>query len=189
MGSSSYFKDLRLLALHAVLTEPHDYHFRQIHRWYAKTFFVPLPEVALLDQEHVLQAYYETQFEDQDPDQLEAERLDLLKTEEDRLRESMLESEGNAADAEFEAQADALAEKQRLADEKKPQIAQSAPPKDKETSLETMPVPKPGSKLPNNISLKFVSDEEFEKTLEAASFEETDASNLKVKPPDDFPKK
>ena len=179
--SKNYFRDLRLLALHAVLTEPHEYHWRQIHRFYSKTFFVPLPEVPLLDQEHVLQAYYETQFENQDEIQREEERLDLLKTDEDRLRESMEEGEEAAADAAFEAEADAMAEKQRLAEEKKPNIAQ--------VHENTIPVPKVGTRLPPNISMKFISEEELEKTLEAASFEEADASNLVIKQTDGFPKK
>lgn len=69
-------EDLRILALrNAARPElaPGEYRVRRVQRWYSKTFHVPLPDVADLPWEDVLLAWYESHYEEMEPELLEEE--------------------------------------------------------------------------------------------------------------------
>jgi len=59
------------------------YPLRKIFRWYAKTFFTPIHEVEELPLYDVLQAYFESTFEDLDHEALDIEVADLVETDEE----------------------------------------------------------------------------------------------------------
>lgn len=65
------------------------YIFRQIHRWYSKTFSTELHKVYELPTFDVLQAFYEERYESMEDQDLEQERLELIKTDKQRELEAI----------------------------------------------------------------------------------------------------
>lgn len=103
------FSALQILALRDVLAfrrnsevkEDAEYPLRRIFRWYSKTFHTPLHLVDDLPVEDVVRAYWESHYEDQDDDQLEIARVDLMKTDEERAAEALAADENEAEDTEL----------------------------------------------------------------------------------------
>ena len=84
------WQSIQLRALANTLLDPKDNpdveaHFlRNVFRWYSKEFNTPLHQVIELPLVDVMLHYYECQYENMEEPQLEAERLRLTETEEDR---------------------------------------------------------------------------------------------------------
>lgn len=77
--------DLQVIAFHEVVADTNGARLRQLYRWYSKTFFTPLHEVADLPLPFILQAFWEERYSHMDKDELEEERQRLLETDEERL--------------------------------------------------------------------------------------------------------
>lgn len=73
---------IRLQALHDKLHPDEDATYRKIFRWYSKTFHTPLYLVAELPLLEVLQCYFDNMFEEMEPEHLEYEIEQSLKTPE-----------------------------------------------------------------------------------------------------------
>lgn len=182
------YKALRLVALRDVLLEPADYHLRYIQRWYSRTFHVPLPQVADLDLEHVLQAFYESRYEDMDEEEREKERKQLIESDEARQKRMLEEDRGSADDDlwaqqyEEEIRAAQAEEDAKLTAQKKVEV-----PIVRELPEAHLVSPEATPKVaPPNISLSFVNDDEFERLIDEADSAGTDDDprdgNLPLKP-------
>lgn len=168
------FKALRLLAIKAVLEPDNEAHLRHVFRWYSKTFHTPLHIVETLDEDDVLQAFYESWFEDMNEDDREKELAELLETEtqrRERLRKLDAERAESFDFARFSAEQEEKARKLSEIDPKK-----EAPLQDPAFKAATKSLT-PASALPKvaqdkapkmepDIEMKFVSSDEFEKELE-----------------------
>lgn len=135
------------------------YHYRRICRWYSKTFFTPLHQVMELEEEDVLQAFFESQFEDMTKPARRKMAYEMTETDEE-LKARKKEEDSHSDDAFFarEAKKAAKEEKKRLkklaqeaakAAEKVSKLANSEMLKPKETSK---PAPLP------EISMNFGPD-------------------------------
>jgi hypothetical protein len=169
---------LRLTALRDVyfarngLADEHGFNLRRIFRWYSHYFCTPLHVVEALPQIDVVRAYWEQRYEDLDDEQLE-----------DAVRQSaMTESDLRAADAEddmkevdlyvakaVEKRAKAIAEKKQQEQRAKTMEAirtgrrPPPPPKLRDRDVELVANPdldKLGGKLPPNISMTFINDDD-----------------------------
>lgn len=95
------YEALLARALYSVLEPDHDAFMRRVKRFYSKNFHVPLPDVDDLDEEHVLQAFYEEVCE-QMSDEDRQELLDrLVETPEEREKRAEREKDMEAKDEEF----------------------------------------------------------------------------------------
>jgi hypothetical protein len=65
-----------------------DFFQRHVMRWYSKTFFTPLDQVEQLPLVDILRAFFEERYENMKEEDLEQERADLLKTDEDRQKDA-----------------------------------------------------------------------------------------------------
>ena len=111
----NWLRDLRLLAMHAVVKESGDYNLRYIFRWYSRTFHTPLHVVENLPIDDILQHYYEVEYENlTDPERVtEIEHL-LLNPE--ALMKLRREEDAADADAyEFGKEAEAQKPPEQLA--------------------------------------------------------------------------
>lgn len=90
-------RSLQLIALKNILIEAdEDYRWRQIARWYSKTFATPLHEVDDLPRIDVLQHYIEDKYEDIDEAALSHEVEKLLNIE-DETKQAIVKSQEDAA--------------------------------------------------------------------------------------------
>lgn len=79
-----YLGDLQRIAMAAVESPTYDDFMRRIRRWFSKEFHVPLPQVDDLEDEYLLLNYFETQFEDLEPEERRNKILELIETEVER---------------------------------------------------------------------------------------------------------
>lgn len=121
---------LQLIALKNVLVEPpdEDFRWRQICRWYSKTFATPLHEVENLPKIDVLQHYIEEQYENLEDPQVQQELDRLLQREE------------AVAEAIDKAKEDAAMD-QLLAETQAENAIPKKPSKDKDKPLEKVELP------------------------------------------------
>lgn len=95
--SLDYIDAIRLKALRAVLDPDASAWFRSVMRWYSREFSTPLKEVADLDIEEVLVAYFEEQYSSlKDGDEHGQETLDrilqeLIETQDERQTRKLKE--------------------------------------------------------------------------------------------------
>jgi hypothetical protein len=130
-----FIRNLKLLAVHAVVEEPFDYTLRKIMRWYSHEFHTPLDVVENLPLEDVLQHWFETHYEENDESELQAE-IDRLLIPEDRLAEMKRQEDAEDADQwEYnrqamaaEAKKNAKAKLQDIQDELKMAIPEAKVP-------------------------------------------------------------
>lgn len=99
----SWFDDIQVLALHAVVREDGDYNLRSVFRWYSKTFATPLHVVETLPIEDVLRHYFEAKYEDLEEEHLAAEIKRLATPPETALRQRLAEDADDAEVAELAA--------------------------------------------------------------------------------------
>ena len=111
----------QLKAVQALLHDTPDFFYRKVCRWYSSKFHTPLMEVYELPYHHVLQNYYEAQFDKQTyNDVFDYTTKELLKIFIDK------EEEENKAFAE-----ELLREQQRTIEKKKAKEAKEAEAKAK----------------------------------------------------------
>ena len=106
-----YYKHLRIIALNSVISPDEPYLIRKIVRWYSKTFSTPISVVEEIPLEHILTAYYESEFEDKKEEELEQIIQDMFADDVDNRKEEMAEEKRAVEDYEF---LKALKEEQRL---------------------------------------------------------------------------
>ena len=95
--NSHLIRNLKLLAIHAVVEDTSDYALRKIMRWYSREFCTPLDAVESLPLEDILQHWFESQYEDREEADLQAE-IDRLLISEDKLTEMKREEDAEDAD-------------------------------------------------------------------------------------------
>lgn len=185
MGSrkTDFFLALRTVALADVIGNVPEYTIRHIFRWYSREFHVPLPEVGDLPMDHIFQTYYECQYEKMDPEDRDQEKAYLLESDEDRRKRLADEERRAVEDLEYERAAAAEAAKaNKMEAEKKVDEAKTIARLAEGDTKPFAEILKPGTKLPPNISLSFMPDDEFEAALEASSAGDLDTDNLPIKP-------
>lgn len=166
MSDISLSKALRILALKSVLDPDVDYYYRKIFRWYSKEFHTPLHIVDDLPLEDVLQAYYESRYEDvnndDDSTKLMDELQELTETEKERLRREMEGDSKKVADDDYLSKVIKEEMEKKLKHE--PSKGLDLNEKEGSRPLITREAPK---ELPD-IRLNFndLEDEEFEKVEE-----------------------
>ncbi len=157
--------DVRILALHAAMSDSGEFRLRAIYRWYSKTFATPLHLVDTLPITSILQAYFEDRYEDLNEEELEAERARLTETSaqrKERIKEEEMEA---ASEAAFMAMAQLEAKK--LEDVKLPEQTvvgnmepkQSGKVPDLGPSINTQ-------QLPPDVKISFVSEGFFDELLD-----------------------
>ena len=87
------YSAIRILALKAVMRPDAEYFVRKTIRWYSKTFSTPIADVEQIPFDTVLQAYFEERYGEMSRDELDAERRELLVTEEERRKLITMEEE------------------------------------------------------------------------------------------------
>lgn len=172
----NYFKALRLQALKTVLDPDDEYRIRHIFRWYSQRFHTPLHEVYDLPQDDILEAFYESTYEEMNENERQSELQDLLMTEEEEKalqRSRDVERYEAYKFARFSAEDEKDRERRKklaeLQKDKKPAFAAQAP--GKMAPATAMPsAPKPGDpvKFEPDVEVKFVSADTFEAELEGA---------------------
>lgn len=166
---------IRLLALAAVLNQhrrnpkPDPEYFRRfVMRWYSKRFHTPLDKVEGLPMEDILQAYFEERYEELQEPELEREKAEILKTEEDLVQEDRkrdLEQAQMFDDMLWAKRDNERMAKLRLAKAQKRQGLQTTAPGTGINAGLSSSSPFPMSSLqktPANISLSFVSESELD---------------------------
>lgn len=187
------YKALRTIALRDVLTEPPEYHLRHIFRWYSRTFHVPLPEVSNLDLEHVLQAFYETKYEDMDEEAREEERKILMESDEARRARLLDEDRAAASDYQFQKEAEEMFRLQQEAEAAaKTATDKAAKPIVPRLVNEELPEANLMAGAPiapvvhPEINMSFATDDEFQALLErdaGGGDDDPRDGNLPLKPP------
>ncbi|NDC23764.1 MAG: hypothetical protein EBZ49_06500 [Proteobacteria bacterium] len=146
-----------------------------MYRWYSRTYHTPLETAYELNKEDLMRIYFEDRYLEMREQDLEQEKSELLETEEER-NERIAAEERAAFEADEFAQLVAEEEKKSSTSSSSEIKAQHdpgsplapAPPKnesmlgfvEKESNL---PVP---TKLPPDITMTFVSEEELREELE-----------------------
>lgn len=167
------YSAVRILAFKAVFDQDPEYILRKIIRWYSKTYYTPIAQVEELPFEEILQAYFEEKYEAMHKDDLEAEKQDILTTAEAR-QAIVTAEEHDEVDMFLLAQAE-LKEKKKAQTTLKPdaslndKIKQVAKLQGDLSNLlrrdlpeATMDRTKNMTAVPPNISMTFVSEDEFE---------------------------
>lgn len=95
------YEALLTKALYAVLHPDHEAFLRHAKRFYSKTFHVPLPQVDDLNEEEVLQAYYEEALDLMSEDAREELFDTLTETEEEREKRAKQGEAMEEKDDEF----------------------------------------------------------------------------------------
>jgi hypothetical protein len=96
-----YYEALQARAMHAVLFPDRDAFLRHVKRFYSKTFATPLSAVDDLDEEFVLQTYYEEAFSQMDEDARDEYISNLLATPEEREALAAAHERMDERDEEF----------------------------------------------------------------------------------------
>lgn len=94
----SVIQDIQKIALLSVLEPDDEANLRRIHRWFSKTFFLPLPEVENLPIEYILLHYFETLYAELDEEEQKKQVEYAIETEEERQHRIKNEEE---TDKEF----------------------------------------------------------------------------------------
>ena len=158
---------LQVLAFRDVLLKSPEYRVRSIQRWFSTTFNTPLLTVQNdIPLTVILQHYFETQFENAEPEELEETRKLLLETDGQRHARLMAEDAEAAGNEEIHRLLEE--EAQKLSTKKNPgaPIVPSVvhPP----GIIPESRLPDTFSKeIPPDIEMKFVSPEELERSLES----------------------
>lgn len=115
--ASNTAREAKLIAMRAICKPNLDDQIRSIFRWYSKTFSTPLHEVPDLPLSDVLVAYFEEQYEEMEPAELEYERKQLTMTARDREKaiadEDAAEEDGMDLLREMEEEARQLKNKKQ----------------------------------------------------------------------------
>jgi len=164
-----YYEAIKAKALRSVLKPDTDYYLRRVYRWYSKTFHTPLETTFDLPVEFVLREYFEEYFENLEEEDLDFQLEEMTET--DEQRKQRLSNE----EADKKAEQDLL-EMSRKQNKKVPgpsklpeqisklgQVIKEVAENIKE-EMKSDP-----AMLPPEIDMKFESDEEFEKLLNADS--------------------
>lgn len=170
---------IRIRAFRSVQVADKEYLIRSMLRWFSKTFFTPFETVEAMPLEDVMQAFYEEKYASMSEDDLEAEREELLVTDEQKLKRIMDEE---ASDAEMFEMARAIAE-----DEAKKKAGKKTADATKgQEMISPLRHPVPGllkqvreapqanlpdasTKMPPGISMTFMEEDELQ--AEIARFE------------------
>jgi len=97
----SYIRDLQLKAMLAVTEPDVEAQMRRIRRFYSKTFHTPLADVDVLDEEFVLQAYFEEIIEDMSPETREEFTEELVASPDELVARKNAEAEAADTEARF----------------------------------------------------------------------------------------
>lgn len=101
---------IRLSALRAVWKPDTDAIIRRICRWYSKEYHTPLADVPDLPLDDILQAWFESNYENLEPEERHNMAISLLETPDEREKRKM--TDGQSED-NFIRQSEALAAKQK----------------------------------------------------------------------------
>jgi hypothetical protein len=177
----NFFTAERTVALRNVLLSleergSSEYELRKIFRWFSTTFRTPLADVYDLPLDFVLEHFYETKYEDMDADQRDEERKLLSESEEDRRQRELIEDRTDYDNRQFELEAEEIAKKQEEEAKKSEKgeklVAPDLPTPNFPTMMPDMKTdpfaPPKTTKIPPNITMKFVSDEEMQKLINDA---------------------
>lgn len=182
------FEALKYKALRDTLRPNTDYYIRKVARWYSKTFATPLTEAFELPLEHLLQAFYESRFENMEQEDIDEELREMTETEEERKTKKTEEEKEQAAEDELlrlsvEANNNKLVDKaNKINDLAKPRVKPltNALPDEftklsnvlKQTSdiikQEMLTDPED---MPPDIDMNFEDDESFQRLIEMDSSE------------------
>jgi hypothetical protein len=169
----------RLRAMQEVIDQSDGFLWRQIQRWYSKTFSTPLSEVEALETECLLQHYFESKYADLPFAERVLELGDILETSEEARVRQLREDEELVEELRFRKIAEAEAKKKEAAN--KPKELKVLPKLGPDRPLKaTLPEPtmegfgadrkvahgKELSALPEGVEFVFVSDEELEREAE-----------------------
>lgn len=164
---------LRLAAMQAVTEGKSEYSLRRIRRWYSERFHTPLADAEDIEDEVILQHYFEVHFEEMTEEERQDEIKELLETPEEKTHKARKKDIEDAEMFEFakftEEQQKKEAKKlsEVKAAEKESLLKSNSP---KESQFKS-PV-KNTSQLPENITVSFLGADDFEKELERLSLED-----------------
>lgn len=148
----------QLLALKAIKLGDESYSLRVIFRWYSKTFHVPLPEVDDIPLEDVLQAYFESRYEELEEEELERAVHEATMSDEQKAQALLDKEADKAGDEDFlkEAEAEAGRALGSVANAigKLGKVLESLPPPPQEESV-------PDIKLEPEVVFEFNDPEPF----------------------------
>lgn len=143
----------RIKAMLSVMEEGFLYHYRRICRWYSQRFYTSLPVVEELPEEQVLQAFFESQFEDMTKTARRKLALQMTETDEETLARK--EKENYTSDDAFMERLEKETKKEnkkalkKLAEQAKEAAAKMA-------ALADVEIAKPPE--PPDISMNFAVD-------------------------------
>lgn len=198
--SSTFWSDIRTIALQDMLQETGGYVQRRIFRWYSKTFATPLHQVDDLPLDFVLQHYFEAMWEALQKHEIEEEVEKIRQTPQQRWAAMMAADSSAITEDESEKKALEEVRKALLFMGKGGPKAQNPFPLEKKGPSIPIRGPKPlsaawnpeldnGKKAPDLPSIKMdfkeVSDLEFDRVMDEDSTPETpsDAGNLAPETP------
>ena len=158
------YRLIRLRALHSVLFPDEDYVVRKAIRWYSKTFHTPLAVVEEMPLGDIFEAFYEEHYEAMAPQDRDAEKEDLLLSDEDRYQKILAEE---ADEAEmFETAKVLMAQEAGQAEKnKKDKIIAQTTQKMPMHEIPETDLPELGP-IPEDVTMTFISDEELERELD-----------------------
>jgi hypothetical protein len=172
---------IRIRAFRAVQAPDKDYLIRKVLRWFSKTFHTPIERVEELPLDDVMQAYYEDKYENMSPDELDAERQELITTDEQRY-ERILAEEANDAEmfemARMIAAEEAAKKTSKVTDTKPDAKGVITPVRHpvpgllkqvRKAAEAELPDGPPPETLPSGIKMSFIEDSDLE--AEIAKFE------------------
>lgn len=158
----TFLEAIRLKALYAVQHPDRQYFIRTVIRWYSKTFHTPIQAVEELLLEEVLQTYYEEQYRDLPPEELEKEIKELTLDPEEQIKQKLLEDQEEAEIWEIG---------QMIAKEQREHELKAAQPKDPIRAEEQRQklIRDVDSDLPSSegIHMDFVTDDEIANDFES----------------------
>lgn len=96
--NEDFIKNLKLIAMFSVVKKPADYMTRKIFRWFSNEFATPLHVVETLPLEDVLTHYFESMYEDLDPEERE-DLIERLLMDPDKLAALQRAEDAEDADA------------------------------------------------------------------------------------------
>lgn len=185
----SSFKAIQVLAAEAVKERDPEYLERYIMRWYSKTFFTPMSQVAEIPLQEIYQHFFEEYYENlqsEDDEKFAKEIAELIETDEERQTRLKAEAaEELAAQQLIKASEVQNASIAGIKDGEKPK---GPKPKLKGTDNQGAMMPE-SIELPPDVDIQFALAEDFEKMINGlSSFHEvlakTKAENDKKKKPE-----
>lgn len=166
-----YYEAIKAKALRSVLKPDTDYYLRRVYRWYSKTFHTPLETAFDLPVEFVLREYFEEYFENLEEEELDFQLEEVTETDEQRKQRLSAEDADKKAEQELlEMARNQNANKKIPGPSKLPEQITKLGEVIKEVAENIKEEMKSDpSTLPPEIDMKFESDEEFQKLLNADS--------------------